>query len=81
MNDSIAVIGAGMMGGAIIKSLKKSGCSNKIMAADIRTNRLKELEKMGILTTTNNLEAASVSDIIEFFGIARSDVSVVNTKK
>ena len=76
MKDSIAVIGAGMMGGAIIKSLKKSGCSNKIMAADIRTNRLKELEKMGILTTTNNLEAASTSDII-FISVKPSDIETV----
>lgn len=76
MKDSIAVIGAGMMGGAIIKSLKKSGCFNKIMAADIRTNRLKELEKMGILTTTNNLEAASTSDII-FISVKPSDIENV----
>ncbi len=76
MKDSIAVIGAGMMGGAIITSLKKSGCSNKIMASDIRTNRLKELEKMNILTTTNNREAASSSDII-FISVKPTDIENV----
>ncbi|MBY9013498.1 MAG: pyrroline-5-carboxylate reductase [Candidatus Lokiarchaeota archaeon] len=76
MKDSIAVIGTGMMGGAIIKSLKKSGCSNKIIAADIRPKRLQELEKMGILTTANNLEAASNSDII-FISVKPSDIGNV----
>ncbi len=76
MKDSIAVIGTGMMGGAIIKSFKKSGCFNKIIAADIRPKRLKELEKMGILTTANNLEAASTSDII-FISVKPSDIENV----
>ena len=64
MEDRIAVIGAGIMGGAIIKSLKKSGCSNKIIASDIRPEKIKELKKLGISTTTNNLDAAKNADII-----------------
>ena len=43
MNDKIAVIGVGMMGGAIVKSLLKSGYSGKITAIDIKTEKLKEL--------------------------------------
>ena len=47
MEDRIAVIGAGIIGGAIVKSLKKSGYSDKIIATDIQPKRLKELEKLG----------------------------------
>ena len=42
MNEKIAVIGAGMMGGAIVKSLLKSGYTGKITATDISSERLKE---------------------------------------
>ncbi len=35
MNDKIAVIGAGMMGSAIIKSLVKGNYEGKITAVDI----------------------------------------------
>ena len=44
MNDKIAVIGSGMMGGAIIKSLVKGGYEGKITAVDIALDRLKEFE-------------------------------------
>ena len=76
MEERIAVIGAGIMGGAIIRSLKKSGCSNKIIATDIRPERIKELEKLGISTTTDNLEAATNSDII-FISVKPSDIENV----
>ena len=44
MNDKIAIIGAGMMGGAIIKSLLKGGYKGKITAVDIQVEKLKEFE-------------------------------------
>ena len=64
MNDKIAVIGAGMMGSAIIKSLKKGGYGGKITAVDIAVEKLKELEKLGISISTDNRLAASEADII-----------------
>ena len=76
MKERIGVIGAGIMGGAIIKSLKKSGCSNKIIATDIRLKRIEELEKLGISTTKDNLEAAANSDII-FISVKPSDIENV----
>jgi len=76
MEDRIAVIGAGIMGGAIITSLRKGGCKNKIIATDIRPERLMELEKLEISTTADNLEAAKNSDII-FISVKPSDIENV----
>ncbi|MBN1245395.1 pyrroline-5-carboxylate reductase [Candidatus Bathyarchaeota archaeon] len=64
MNDKIAVIGAGMMGGAIVKSLLKSGYSGKITAVDIQPERLKEQEKLGASVSTDNRKAAADADVI-----------------
>jgi pyrroline-5-carboxylate reductase len=64
MNDKIAVIGAGMMGGAIVKSLLKSGYTGKITAADIQPERLKEQEKLGAAVSTDNRKAAADADVI-----------------
>ena len=64
MNEKIAVIGAGMMGGAIVKSLLKSGYTGKITAADISSERLKEQEKLGAATSTDNQKAAADADVI-----------------
>ena len=44
MNDKITVIGAGMMGGAIIKSLLKGKYTGKITAVDIPPEKLREFE-------------------------------------
>jgi pyrroline-5-carboxylate reductase len=64
MNDKIAVIGAGMMGGAIVKSLLKSGYKGKITAADILPEKLKEEEKLGVAVSTDNRIAVAGADVI-----------------
>src|SRR4030065_249056 len=64
MASKIAVIGAGMMGGAIVKSLIKGGYKGKITAADTQQERIKEMEKLGITATMDNRKAAAESDII-----------------
>ena len=64
MNDKIAVIGAGMMGGAIVKSLLKSGYTGKITAVDIQPERLREQEKLGASVSTDNRKAAEEADVI-----------------
>jgi pyrroline-5-carboxylate reductase len=64
MNDKIAVIGAGMMGGAIVKSLLKCGYTGKITATDFQAKRLREQEKLGAAVTTDNRKAAADADII-----------------
>ena len=43
MGNDIAVIGAGVIGGAIVKSLLKSGYDGKIIATRRKIERIKEL--------------------------------------
>lgn len=76
MNDKIAVIGSGMMGGAVIKSLLKGGYQGKITAVDISLDRLKEFESLGVKTSTDNRKAAAGSDII-FIIVKPGDVGKV----
>jgi pyrroline-5-carboxylate reductase len=64
MKDSIAVIGAGVIGGAIVKSLIKSGYDGKITAADIQSERTSDLQKLGINVTSDNNKAARKSEVI-----------------
>ncbi len=76
MNDKITVIGAGMMGGAIIKSLIKGGYKGKITAVDIEVEKLKEFEDIGVKTTSDNKKAASDADIV-FIIVKPGDVEKV----
>ncbi len=76
MSDRIAIIGAGMMGGAIIKSLLKGKYSGKIVAADFMTDKLKEFEKQGISVTTDNSKAAAETDVI-FISVKPGDLAKV----
>jgi len=64
MTNKIAVIGVGMMGSAIVKSLIKGGYKGKITAADAMPERVKEMEKLGVEATSDNRKAASNADII-----------------
>jgi len=64
MNEKIAVIGAGMIGGAIVQSLLKSGYAGKITAVDIQTEILKDQEKLGVAVSTDNQKAAAAADIV-----------------
>ena len=64
MNDKIAVIGAGMMGSAIIRSLVKGKYEGKITAVDIAAEKLKDLEKIGVKVSSDNRKSTSDADII-----------------
>jgi pyrroline-5-carboxylate reductase len=76
MNDKIAVIGAGMIGGAIVKCLLKSGYSGKIAATDVQLKRLKEQEKLGVTVGTDNRKAAADANVI-FICVKPSNVENV----
>ncbi|MGO8806986.1 MAG: pyrroline-5-carboxylate reductase [Candidatus Bathyarchaeia archaeon] len=76
MNDKIAVIGSGMMGGAIIKSLAKGGYEGKLTAVDIALDRLKEFETLGVKTSTDNKKSAGDADIV-FIIVKPGDVAKV----
>jgi pyrroline-5-carboxylate reductase len=76
MNDKIAVIGAGMMGGAIIKSLVKGKYEGKITAVDIVVDKLAEFEKIGV-SVTSDIHAATAEANIIFIGVKPGDVEKV----
>jgi pyrroline-5-carboxylate reductase len=76
MVDKIAVIGTGMMGGAIVKSLLKGKYSGKIVAADFMTEKLKELEALGASVTSDNRKAATEADIV-FVSVKPGDLEKV----
>jgi len=64
MKDSITVIGAGVIGGSVVKSLVKSGYKGKITVAEIVPEKTKELEALGVAVTSDNRKAAKKADII-----------------
>jgi pyrroline-5-carboxylate reductase len=76
LSDRIAVIGTGMMGGAIVKSLLKAKYPGKIIAADFVTEKLEELQNFGVETTTDNSKAVAESDIV-FVSVKPSDMEKV----
>ena len=63
--EKIAVIGAGVIGGAIVESLfKKKGYRGKVIATRRDLEKLRELEKLGAYVTTDNRKAAEEADIV-----------------
>lgn len=76
MADKIAVIGAGMMGSAIVKSLLKNGYEGKITAADVQPERLEEQKKLGAAVSTDNRQTASEAEVI-FVAVKPSEVEKV----
>jgi pyrroline-5-carboxylate reductase len=76
MTENISVIGAGMIGGAIVKSLLKSGYQGKITAADFQPERIRAMEELGVAATTNNRKAAADSKIV-FVCVKPGDVEKV----
>ena len=76
MKDSIAVIGAGVIGGAIVKSLLKSGYNGKIIATRRKIEKIKELAALGAAVTRDNKKATKQSDIV-FLCVKPNDVGKV----
>jgi pyrroline-5-carboxylate reductase len=64
MKDGITVIGTGVIGGAIVKSLLKSGYDGKITASEIELEKIRDLGKLGVTITSNNRKAVEASQII-----------------
>jgi len=77
MSGKITVIGSGMMGGAIIKSLLKGNLTpSSLTAVDIQAEKLKEFEALGVKTNTDNIKAAKEADSI-FIIVKPGDVAKV----
>jgi pyrroline-5-carboxylate reductase len=64
MNDSITVIGAGVIGGSVVQSLLKSGYEGKITVAEIMPEKSRELEQLGVTVTGDNREAVREADVV-----------------
>jgi pyrroline-5-carboxylate reductase len=76
MNEKVTVIGAGMMGSAIIKSLLKGKYGGKITAVDIMPDKLKDLEALGAKVSSDNCKSAADADIV-FVIVKPGDVEKV----
>ncbi len=76
VSEKIAVIGAGMMGSAIIKSLQKNNYPGKITAADYQPQQIEAIEQLGIPASSDNKKTAAKSDII-FICVKPADVEKV----
>ena len=76
MADKIAVIGTGMMGGAIIKSLLKGKYPGKITAVDFIHEKLHDFEVLGALVGSDNRKAAAEADIV-FVSVKPGDIEKV----
>lgn len=65
-NKKIAIIGVGNMGGAVAMGLLKSGFvpASDIFVADRRETTLQEMKSYGLITGSNNSEAASKAEVI-----------------
>ena len=64
MKDGIAVIGTGVIGGAIVDSLLKSGYDGKVIATEIELEKIRGLEKLGVAITSDNRKAVKGSEVI-----------------
>jgi pyrroline-5-carboxylate reductase len=60
----VAVIGAGVIGGAVAKALVEKAVEDRIIASDNRVQQFAELKKAGIETTADNKEAAAAADVV-----------------
>ncbi len=64
MTDKIGVIGAGVIGSAIIKSLVRGNYKGEIAAADPLSERLREQEKLGVTVSNDNRKVAGNADVV-----------------
>jgi pyrroline-5-carboxylate reductase len=64
MKDNIAVIGAGVIGGSVVRSLLKSGYEGKIIVAEILPEKAKQLQQLGVTVTNDNRKAVKGADLV-----------------
>ncbi|MCW3992352.1 MAG: pyrroline-5-carboxylate reductase [Candidatus Bathyarchaeota archaeon] len=76
LDGSVAVIGAGVIGGAIVRCLLEGGAVDRVLATRRRTERLRELEELGAEVTDDNVYAAREADVV-FVCVKPGDVGAV----
>jgi len=73
MVENVAVIGAGVIGGAIIKCLQESKDVGRVVASRRSFEALQQFKKIGAEITTDNRFAASKADVI-FLCVKPNDI-------
>ena len=76
MTECAAVIGAGVIGGAIVRCLLEGGEVSRVIATRRRTERLKPLAEMGAEVSDDNVRAAGEADVV-FICVKPGDVGSV----
>jgi len=76
MRESVAIIGAGVIGGAIVRCLCQSQVVDVVIATRRRIEKLKPLEELGAEISSDNLSAAGKADTI-FLCVKPGDVEGV----
>lgn len=76
MADTIAVIGAGVIGGAIVRCLRQSRAVDRVIATRRRIEKLRALEGLGAEITSDNVDAARKADVV-FICVKPGDVAAV----
>jgi pyrroline-5-carboxylate reductase len=76
MVGTVAVIGAGVIGGAIVKCLQESEDIGKVIATRRSLESLKELKDLGAEVTTDNKAAAKKAEVV-FLCVKPGDISFV----
>ena len=76
MAETIAVIGAGVIGGAVARCLVNSPENYRVIATRRRIEKLEELKDMGVEVTHDNVEAAKLADVV-FICVKPGDVTGV----
>src|SRR5262245_32880338 len=74
LNDSVVVVGAGMIGLAMIQALAKTGCGT-LIAVDISTDRLKLAMQCGATHTFNSADDDVVENVRALTGGQGADIS------
>lgn len=64
LGETIAVIGAGIIGGAIVRCLIKSQDAYNVIATRRSLDKMLDFERLGVDITTDNTEAARKADIV-----------------
>jgi pyrroline-5-carboxylate reductase len=76
MNESIGIIGAGVIGSSVLRSLLKDVYKGKILVAEIQKTRAKQIEQLGVIVTRNNRKVAKDADML-FLCVKPKDLKFV----
>ena len=76
MIETVAVIGAGVIGGAIARRLLNDPVAEHVIATRRSLDKLEELQKLGAEITSDNIAAASKADVV-FVCVKPGDVGGV----